>query len=189
MDPYWAVSNVCVLHYSAGLNLCVHVRVGRHVCFASDCALSAAAEVECALTVDRTCMCRHMHLCVCVCVSDRCVLVVLMHAVAEHWGVALLSVTWKHVRELSVLLDTAWTWGNKKRRDWHREREREIFMFWTDIAPTWWSVFWSDFKTFGIFTAEFLFEGSLYLFWEKCVCDPEKQAVCGGMDMQNKWRL
>ncbi len=74
------------------------------------------------------CVCAHafmrclwMHVCVCVCVCVwvpvQCVFMVLMHAAAEHRGVALLSVTWKSVRELRVQLDTFLTWGEKKRRD------------------------------------------------------------------------
>lgn len=61
----------------------------------------------------RVCTCIHVR----VWVPDWCILMVLMHAVAEHWGVTLLSATWKSVRELGVLPDTFSTWGKKEGMD------------------------------------------------------------------------
>lgn len=72
-------------------------------------------------------------------VPDWCVLMVLMHAEAEHWGVALLSVTWKS--SVCCLI--------------HSEPEAKkegidrffvltvVFIFlleFTNIASTWWRV-------------------------------------------------
>lgn len=51
-----------VSHYNTSLNVCVHVRAGSHVCFASDGVHTAVMEVECALTVD------WVYLCLCTCI-------------------------------------------------------------------------------------------------------------------------
>lgn len=59
-----------------------------------------------------------VYACMWVWLPDWCILMVLLHAVAEHWG-----VTWKSVRELSVLPDIFSTWGKREGMD-------RFFLYW-----------------------------------------------------------
>lgn len=112
------MNSMCVLHRCTSRNMCVHVWAESHVCFANDAAQTAVTEVECGLWI--------VYACMWVWVPDWCILMVLLHAVAEHWG-----VTWKSVRELSVLPDTFSTWGKKEGMD-------RFFLYWQGFSvPVW----------------------------------------------------
>lgn len=127
---------MCVLHYNASFNVCVHVWAGSHVCFASDGALTAVAEVECALTVDRVLVC----VCTRICVSAW---LVCFNGADACWGWTLRRCpVVSHLEKLSVLLDTFWTWGKKEGIDRFFVLT-VVFIFlleFTNIASTWWRV-------------------------------------------------